>query len=137
MNIEGKTKDSLKARLDLKEMGIRPTLHPYAQGQKTYLPPACFSMAQNEKDIFCKVLSRVKVPDGYAANISRCVRLKDRKIFGLKSHDCHILMQQLLPLAVRRALPKNVSAVLIELSNFFRAICSKTGIVEALNGLES
>ncbi|XXG42875.1 hypothetical protein AAC387_Pa01g3044 [Persea americana] len=137
LNIEGKTKDTLQARLDLKDMGIRPALHPYAQGHKTYLPSACFSMAQKEKDIFCKVLSRVKVPDGYAANISRSVRLKEHKIFGLKSHDCHILMQQLLPLAVRRALPKNASAVLIELSNFFRGICSKTGTVEALNGLES
>lgn len=112
-------------------------LHPYAQGHKTYLPSACFSMAQREKDIFCKVLSQVKVPDGYAANISCCECSKEHKIFGLKSHDCHTLMQQLLPLAVRRVLPKNVSAVLIELINFCRGICSKTSTVEALNGLES
>ncbi|XP_049407809.1 uncharacterized protein LOC125871254 [Solanum stenotomum] len=44
---------------------------------------------------------------------------------GLKSHDCHILMQQLLPIALRNLLPVNVLKPLIELSNFFRGICSK------------
>jgi len=44
---------------------------------------------------------------------------------GLKSHDCHILMQQLLHIALRNLLPVNVLKPLIELSNFFRGICSK------------
>ena len=47
-------------------------------------------MTQSEKDIFCQVLSNVKVPDGYSTNISRFVNLKQHKIHGLKSHDCHI-----------------------------------------------
>ena len=50
----------------------------------------------------------MKVPDGYASNISRCVQVDKRKIFGLKSHECHILMQQLLSLAIRGVLHKNV-----------------------------
>lgn len=37
LNIEGKTKDSLKAHPDLKEMSIRPALHPYSQGQKKHI----------------------------------------------------------------------------------------------------
>jgi hypothetical protein len=40
----------------------------------------------------------VRVSDGYASNIFRCVRLKNRMITGLKSNDSHILMQQLLPI---------------------------------------
>ena len=99
-------------------MGIRPALHPTVFRGKTCLPSACFSMSRSEKQNFCKVLSRVKVPDGYSANIARCVNVKQLKIYGLKSHDCHILMQQLLPLAIRRTLPKNVSSVLVELSKF-------------------
>ena len=27
--------------------------------------------------------------------------MKDLKFVGLKSHDCHVLMQQLLPVAIR------------------------------------
>ena len=46
---------------------------------------------------FLQVLMNIKVPDGYTSNISRCVNLKELKISGLKSHNNHILMQQLLP----------------------------------------
>ncbi|RVW35629.1 hypothetical protein CK203_106307 [Vitis vinifera] len=36
------------------------------------------------------------------------VSLEDLKLFGLKSHDYHALMQQLLPVALRSVLPKHV-----------------------------
>ncbi|XP_077250153.1 uncharacterized protein LOC143889727 isoform X1 [Tasmannia lanceolata] len=126
LNIEGKTKDTVKARLDLQEMKLRRTLHPMNnERNKTYLPPACFTMSPKEKEVLCNILKDIKVPDGYSSNISRRVNVRERKLSGLKSHDCHVLMQQLLPLAVRSSLPKNVSSVLIELCNFFRELCSK------------
>lgn len=126
MNLDGKTKDHIKARLDLREMDIRSELHPQDQdSNKVYLPPACFSMQKSEKEIFCGVLKKVKVPDGYAANISRCVQLKPPKIFGLKSHDNHILMQQLLSLALRKVLPKHVRSTIMKLCHYFRQLCSK------------
>ncbi|XP_059658587.1 uncharacterized protein LOC132304903 [Cornus florida] len=88
------------------------------------------------RSTLCRVLKNVKVPDGYASNISRCVKLKERTISGLKSHDCHILMQQLLAIAICRILPKNVCSVLVELSNFYRELCSKTLRPEDLDELE-
>ncbi|XP_058208168.1 uncharacterized protein LOC131321181 [Rhododendron vialii] len=104
LNILGKIKDNLKAQQDLKVMRIRMALHPQQRPSgKVYLPPASFTMSKEHKYIFCKVSKNVKVPDGYPSNISRRVNLKDTTISGLKSHDCHILMQQLLPLAARRA----------------------------------
>ncbi|XP_059663674.1 uncharacterized protein LOC132309374 [Cornus florida] len=122
-----KGKDGLKTRLDLQDMGVRLLLHPQERGSnKFYLPPASFTLSSLEKSTLCRVLKNVKVPDGYAFNISRCVKLKERTISGLKSHDCHILMQQLLAIAIRRILPKNVCSVLVELSNFYRELCSKT-----------
>jgi hypothetical protein len=45
-------------------------------------------------------------------------------------------MQQLFPIAIRGCLPKKVSLVLIELSCFFREICSKVLNVKELEGLE-
>lgn len=140
LNIDKQTKDHYKARLDLEEMGIRPGLHPDKEGRnekrKKDLPPACYTMSPHEKDIFCQVLSNVRVPDGYAANISSYVNLQQRKLVGLKSHDFHVLMQQLLPIALRRALPKNISVVLIELSSFFRELCSKTSTADDFGKLE-
>ena len=127
LNVDGKSKDNIKARRDLENMGIRKALHPKSlSDSKVYLPPACFTMSKSDKDIFCKVLKNIKVPDGYASNISRRVNIKGRNISGLKSHDNHIIMQQLLPLAVRKSLPTNVARSLIELCNFYRQLCSKT-----------
>ena len=133
LNIEGKTKDSLKARFDLVDLSLRPHLHPKNSGE---IPAACYTMSKKEKQVFCKVLSTIKFPDGYASNLSRRVDVASCKIHGLKSHDCHIIMQKLLPLALRKTLPKEVSTVLIELSNFFETLCSKVATVEDFERLE-
>ncbi|XP_020080540.1 uncharacterized protein LOC109704191 isoform X2 [Ananas comosus] len=136
INFEDKSKDNFKARLDLQEMGLRHDLHPVIKESKTYLPPASFSLSKEEKDIFFKVLKGVKFPDGYAANISSRIRVKERKISGLKSHDSYVLMLHLLPLAIRRILPRDVCSPLIELSNFFRELCSKSLKIKDIDQLE-
>jgi hypothetical protein len=137
LNLNCKTKDNLKARLDLELMGIRHELHPQkTRNDKSYLPPACFTMTPREKDSFLRVLQDIRVPDGYASNISCYIQLNQRKIIGLKSDDNHILMQQLLPIAIRGSLPKKVCSALIDLSCFFREICSKVLNVEDLEHLE-
>ncbi|XP_062162205.1 uncharacterized protein LOC133869265 [Alnus glutinosa] len=116
LDIKGKTKDNHEARKDLQKMCLRPTLHPFTNDNgKTYLPAACFTMSNDEKYQFLKVIKDVRVPDGYASNVSRCVKLKEHTIGGLKSHDSHILMQQLLPIALRGSLPKKV----VEPSNLY------------------
>lgn len=137
LNIEGKSKDHLKARLDLVKMGIRKEIHPINIGpNKILLPPSQFTISSKEKDIFCGVLKEVKVLENYGSNISRCVQLEQHKIHGLKSHDYHILMQDLLKVAVRSALPKEVARVLIKLSSFFNVLCSKVVKVEEFQCLD-
>jgi len=53
------------------------------------------------------------------------VQLKDLKLVGLKSHDCHVLMQQLLSVAIRDILPNKVRLAITWLCFFFNAMCSK------------
>ena len=67
----------------------------------------------------------MKVPLGSSANIKSLVQLKDLKLVGLKSHDCHMLMQQLLAVAIRDILPNKVRLAITRLCFFFNAICSK------------
>ncbi|XP_057443910.1 uncharacterized protein LOC130736075 [Lotus japonicus] len=125
LHINGKTKDGLSARLDLAEMGIRQQLTPQQIGNKTYLPPACHTLSKKEKTSFCECLQGIKVPQGYSSNIKRLVSMKDLKLIGLKSHDFHVLMQQLLPVAIRGILPIKVRKTITRLCLFFNAICSK------------
>ncbi|CAN6695794.1 unnamed protein product [Malus baccata var. baccata] len=132
-----KSKDGLAARADLEVLNIRRSQHPRRKGNRTFLPPALFTLKREEKTVFCKVLSTIRVPDGYSSNLSRCVHVNERKIHGLKSHDCHVLMQQLLSLAIRPVLPKVVTMVLLELSAIFRQLCSKKESEEGFNELNS
>ena len=122
LNEVGRTKDNLSARKDLQDLGIRPELWPDANGK---FKPACFTMTNGQKDVFLQTLKDVIMPDGYASNISRCVDIKHRKISGLKSHDSHVLLEQLLPIALRNAqIDPKVNAVVLELCLFFRKLCS-------------
>ncbi|KAK5819109.1 hypothetical protein PVK06_024069 [Gossypium arboreum] len=137
LNVDGKSKDNLQSRLDLVHMGIRRDLHPQVlPNGKYWLPPTIFAMSKEEKEIFCTVLKDVKVPDAYASNIFRCVSLKDRRLYSLKSHDYHILMQDLLPVALRCCMSKKVTSCIIELSNIMKAICGKVLHVEELEKVQ-
>jgi hypothetical protein len=125
LDITGKSKDNLNAHLDLQALGIRSDLHPLElEDNQFYLAPAPYSMSPAEKKLFCQVLKGVKFPSGYGANIRHNVLVNEKKIIGLNSHGSHILLQDLLPLAVQRVLPKEVCAVLIRLSNFFKKLYS-------------
>ncbi|KAL5555691.1 hypothetical protein UlMin_037927 [Ulmus minor] len=107
-------------------MGIRESLKPVSEeGKRTFLPAACYRLSRFEKKLFCSTLAGVKVPTGYSSNIKSLVQMKDLKLINLKSHDCHTLMQQLLPVAIRGVLPKEVRNTIIRLCYFFNSICSK------------
>ncbi|XP_020249180.1 uncharacterized protein LOC109826563 [Asparagus officinalis] len=136
MNIKGKTKDNIKARLDLQLSGLKPELHPIQRGDKLVMPAACYTLSQEEQSKFCRFLKELKVPDGFSSNISQCVNLKERKILGLKSHDCHILSQRLIPVSIRGLLPAKVCEPIIELSIFFTILCAKTLRVDELKQID-
>ncbi|BBH02246.1 transposable element gene, partial [Prunus dulcis] len=57
-------------------------------------------------------------PDGYASNIARCVNVDGGKFTGLKSHDCHVFMQRLLPVGIRHLLPEDVVKPIIFLHKY-------------------
>jgi hypothetical protein len=40
----------------------------------------------------------MKFPDGYAAGLRQFVNMMTGKLIGLNSHDCHIIMQRLMPI---------------------------------------
>ncbi|CAL2229910.1 unnamed protein product [Prunus armeniaca] len=126
LDIEGKTKDTIKARLDLERMGIRRGLWMNRDNDKARRDLAFFSMKPNDKKEFLKFVSSVKFPNGYASNIARCVNVDGGKFTGLKSHDCHVFMQRLLPVGIRHLLPKDVVKPIILLSKFLSQLTAKT-----------
>ena len=109
LNVPGKTKDNKNSRLDLPALCSRKELHIKSNGQ---MPVPIFRLSAEAKAALFKwVASDVKFSDGYVSNLSRCVE-KGQKFSGMKSHDCHVFMQRLLPFAFAELLPKNVHEAL-------------------------
>ncbi|KAM1179100.1 hypothetical protein ACFX15_017774 [Malus domestica] len=125
LEIEGKTKDTIKARLDLERMGVRKGLWMNRDSDKGRRDLAFFSMKLNDKKEFLKFVSSVKFPDRYASNIARCVNVDGGKFAGLKSHDCHVVMQCLLPVGIRHLLPEDVVKPIMLLSRFFSQLTAR------------
>ncbi|XP_021819878.1 uncharacterized protein LOC110761654 [Prunus avium] len=134
--MKGKSKDGIKSRKDLENMGIRKDLHPKKTGKRFYLSAAPHTLSKKEKETFCWRLANLKLPDGYGSNIGNCISLEDSKIFGLKSHDYHMLMQQLLSVALRGLLPKGPRTAIFRLCAFFNELCQRVVDRNKLEKLE-
>ncbi|KAK6128488.1 hypothetical protein DH2020_037772 [Rehmannia glutinosa] len=120
MDVQGKTKDTLKSRQELNEYCRRPEL---AQNAKTgKYPKACYTLDKKGKEELCKWVKELRFPDGYISNLSRCVDMKKHRFFGMKSHDCHVFMQRLIPIAFKELLSPHVWKPLTELSLFFKEL---------------
>jgi len=63
--------------------------------------------------------------------------MKECKLYGMKSHDCHVFMQTLIPLAFRDLLPNGIWGALTEISHFFRDICPSKLNVDHIERLET
>src|SRR3954469_4614431 len=64
LNIEGKTKDTLKSRIDLTHMGIRQDLQVQDEGKPRDMAPAVYVFDKVKRKEFCEVLSLVRFPHG-------------------------------------------------------------------------
>lgn len=103
---------------------------------KFFKPKAAYAMTKSERLVVLKWVKELKLPDGYASNLGRCVDLNKEKIHGIKSHDCHVFMQWLLPIEFN-SLSKPIWKPLVELDQFFRELTSTTLNVEQLRVMEN
>jgi hypothetical protein len=83
------------------------------------------------------VLENVKVPSGYSTNVSRLISFLDLDVApGMKSHDYHVLLVQMIAVGIENILPVNVLEAIMNFSFFFNAIGQKVLSEEALESLE-
>jgi len=147
MDVKGRTKDNIKARLDVALFCNRQNMKLVCDESRVAKPRASFVLEKNTQLLVYKWLKSLCFLDGHASNISRLVNMEECRLYGMKSHDCHMFMQTLIPLAFRDLLPKGIWDALTEISHFFRDIYSiklnvdhikrlETNIVETLCKLE-
>lgn len=138
LGVYGKSKDTLEARHDLKHMEQRGDLHPEPKEKGShYLSPASYTLSKAEKESMFECLESIKVPSGYFTNIKRIISTKEKKFTNLKSHDCHVLMTQLLPVVIRDIFPDNVRATITKLCVFMNVISQKVIDPDRLEALQN
>jgi hypothetical protein len=123
--ITGK-KDTVKVRRDLQRRNVRPHLwltpNPRKPG-KMVKPRASYVMTDDEFEKFARTLELLKTPSGYGSDLANCIRKKN--FGGLKSHDYHLLMQELLPLSLRGLMQSGPRLAVMRMCKVFRRLCTK------------
>ena len=69
-------------------------------------------------------LRNVKYPSGYAGTLKHKIK-EDKKFYGLKTHDCHVLLQNVFPIVIRKYVDEDVADVLVDLGTFFKKLCAR------------
>ena len=119
-------KDTVKVRRDLQCRGIRKHLwltNNPKKHDKMLKPAAPYVLTSEEFDIFASTIESLRTPSGHVSNISPYIQKKN--FGGLQSHDYHVLMQQILPLALRGLLQLGPRIAVMRISKVFRRICNK------------
>ena len=127
-------KDTPATRRDMEQAGKMPHLHLVIRQSGNVLKlRAPYVFTEAEKTRCLNLVSSTKVPSGYSSTLTKDIG--EKRLQGLKSHDYHVLLQQILPAAVRHSLSRGVRDTIIRVGNLFQRICAKvirTSEIEAL-----
>ncbi|KAL0381221.1 UNVERIFIED_CONTAM: hypothetical protein Sangu_0186400 [Sesamum angustifolium] len=99
----------ISARRDFKIICNRSELE-LDERRPNVMPKAVYTLGNEQKMRVCEWIRGLKFPDGYASNLARCVDITELRMHGMKSHDCHVFMQNLIPIAFREILPSMYGA---------------------------
>ncbi|KAL0372098.1 UNVERIFIED_CONTAM: hypothetical protein Scaly_0891400 [Sesamum calycinum] len=135
MNIKGKTKDNLNARKDVEIICDRPEI-AISGDRLGKMTKAVYTLDRDQKRKILEWIKVLRFPDGYTSNLGRCIDLNELKLHGMKSHDCHVFMERLIPTAFREMLSEFVWNALTEVSLLFQAISSATLDINKVKELE-
>jgi hypothetical protein len=103
LGVYGKIKDTKDARQDQQRVKDLEDRHP-----ERFQDRASYALTKEEKVTFFECMNSMKITSGFSLNIKGIISTVEKKFQNLKSHDCHVIMTQLLPVALRGLLPENV-----------------------------
>ncbi len=89
-----------------------------------YIKPTVTYVLINEKEeMFVHIVTNLKTPTHYVFSLKKKVRDEDLK--GMKSHDYHVMMQEILPLCMWHFMTKDCKMAIICLCYVFKRVCAK------------
>ena len=68
---------------------------------KLLKPKANYTLIADQTKLVCQWVKELRILDGYSSNLVRCVNVDKGTKHGMKSHDCHVFIECMLPLLLR------------------------------------
>ena len=118
-------KDSVESRRDMEELGVRRELwlRPRPNHAAFVKPHAPYVFTEAERKLFLEEVGAICTPTGYRSALGK--HLKKSKFQGLKSHDYHCLIQQIIPVVSRTLLQPLQRTALMRLGKSLNRICRR------------
>ena len=137
LKIKGKTKDGDGARIYMladqsKRKSETEDDNKFIHARKSY------NFSTREAMKFFTYFLSVKTPSSYSANIRSLLDVSSgkMKLGHMKSHDCHVMFTQILLVAIRNLMDKDIRNTLIELCDFFNQLWQKVVDPEELDHMQ-
>ncbi len=116
--------DIIEVCKNLEKAGVMQHLWLHQQGGESYKKPqAPYVFTQNEAKAFVDFVGEVQTPTGYASAFKKHVG--NQRLQHIKSHDHHVMVQQVMPTCIRNLLQLGPCKTLICLGIVFQCICTK------------
>lgn len=131
-NCKGAKADSEALRRQMESMGIMGNFW-IVPGQE--IPRANWIFTKADFASFLKVIESIKAPRNYGPLWEH--KFVENKISGMKTHDYHNLLHDLLPIAIRDTLNENLRSIVYRLGELFRWLCAKEIKVSEVDGMKT
>jgi hypothetical protein len=117
--------DTIAVRRDMEDVGTTPHLwlRNIPDSTKFIKPKAPYVFTTIENADFITRVASTRTPTGFSATLS--IHVGGNRLVGLKSHDHHVLLQYILPAAVRHSLLPGPRETIVRLGNLFQRICAR------------
>lgn len=99
-------------------------LRPIPNSTNYLQPPASYVFSDAKRRDFVQLVSSTKTPSGYCATLQRHVGAC--KLGGMKSHDHHVLLQDILPASIWHSLGRGPREVIIQMGALFAKFVQKS-----------
>jgi hypothetical protein len=118
------TKDIVVVQEDLKDCEVQS--HLWVQNVVViYINPiASYALIDQEKERFLHIIHVLKMPTYYVCSLKKIVH-KDGDLKGMKSHDFHVMMHNILSLCMWDLMSKGCRIAIICLCHVFKKLCAK------------
>ncbi|KAK4382862.1 G-type lectin S-receptor-like serine/threonine-protein kinase [Sesamum angolense] len=81
------------------------------------MPKIIYTLTKKQKRRISEWITHFTLSDGYASNLACCVDMKELRLHGMKSNDCHVFMQKWIPIAFREMLFESMWSALTEVTS--------------------